>query len=99
MFLNYPFRIIWINKQDFQGVKFLISIPKKNFKRAVDRNLIKRRLKVILMQNILPAYLKEKKIHIIITYIGAQMIEFSELERKMMATIRKFNLKYFDDEK
>ena len=51
------------------------------------------------MQNILPAYLKEKKIHIFNTYIGAQMIEFNELERKMMATIRKFNLKYFDDEK
>ena len=99
VFLNYPFRIIWAQNNAGQGVRFLIAIPKKNFKKAVDRNLIKRRVKEVLKNKILPTHLQEKNINIVITYIGEQMIEFNEIEIKMMATFRKFILKYFDDEK
>jgi len=99
VFLNYPFRIFWNYNDKDQSVKFLISIPKKNFKKAVDRNLIKRQLKEILYKKITPIYLQEKNINIVITYIGLQLIEFNELERKMIATFRKFNLKQFNDEK
>ena len=99
VFLNYPFRIIWAKNNKNQGVKFLIAIPKKNFKKAVNRNLIKRRLKEVLKNKILPTYLHEKDINIVITYIGEQMIEYNELERKMTATFRKFILKNFKHEK
>jgi len=37
---------------DQKGVFFGVSVPKKNFKSAVDRNLIKRRLKEIVRNSV-----------------------------------------------
>ena len=46
-FLVYPFRIIWLSEvaNSVHPVQVLISVPKKRFKRAVDRNLLKRRIR------------------------------------------------------
>ena len=48
-FLVYPFRIIWLSSETNSEfpVQVLISVPKKKFKRAVDRNLLKRRIREI----------------------------------------------------
>ena len=42
----YPVRAVWLDVP-FDGVpaRMMVSVPKKNFKRAVDRNLIKRRIR------------------------------------------------------
>tara|TARA_B110000014_G_C19979071_1_gene506953 strand:- start:354 stop:737 length:384 start_codon:yes stop_codon:yes gene_type:complete len=99
VFLNYPFRFIWTERNEKHSIKVLISIPKKNFKKAVERNLIKRQLKEILHKKVINTYLEEKSINLVITYIGDQKIDFNDLENKMMITFRKFILKHFSDEK
>ena len=48
LFKSYPFKIFWKTFPGASGtfpVKAAFVVPKKKFKRAVDRNLIKRRLK------------------------------------------------------
>ena len=41
---EYPFKLVWLqNSAQNVHLLFSISVPKKRFKRAVDRNLIKRR--------------------------------------------------------
>lgn len=41
-----PFRIIWKQQaEQAVPVMVLISVPKRNFKRAVDRNFLKRRIR------------------------------------------------------
>ncbi|NJK85208.1 MAG: hypothetical protein HC906_03830 [Bacteroidales bacterium] len=47
IFVVYPLKIFYLNG-DFSfdaPAQVLISVPKKNFKKAVSRNLIKRRLR------------------------------------------------------
>ena len=45
-FYLYPFRIKYTSQStEFQLPRILFSVPKKRFKRAVDRNLLKRRMR------------------------------------------------------
>ena len=46
-FLLYPFRIVWLTHAFPANVpvQVLINVPKRRFKKAVDRNLIKRRIR------------------------------------------------------
>ena len=44
--LNYfPFKIVWLKEVGGAGLKVVFSVPKRKFKRAVDRNQIKRKLR------------------------------------------------------
>ncbi|PVX51885.1 ribonuclease P protein component [Balneicella halophila] len=44
-FIEFPFRVVYckIPTNDISPVKVLISVPKRRIKKAVDRNLLKRR--------------------------------------------------------
>ena len=44
-FFTDPFRVVFVKMEGDRQDKILISIPKRNFKRAVDRNLLKRRIR------------------------------------------------------
>ena len=41
----FPVRIVWLLADDIEGIKVLISAPKRNFHHAVDRNRIKRQIR------------------------------------------------------
>ena len=43
----FPVRLVWLLTDDssFEGVRILISAPKRNFHHAVDRNRIKRQIR------------------------------------------------------
>jgi ribonuclease P protein component len=68
---NYPCRVIF-------------SVPKRSFKRAVDRNLIKRRMREVyrnhkhILYNDLNE--KQKSIHIYMIYLPKEIIPFDELK-------------------
>ncbi|WP_395807128.1 ribonuclease P protein component [Daejeonella sp.] len=88
-FLVYPFRIIWHSSEAISEfpVQILISVPKKKFKRAVDRNLLKRRIREIYRtqkaENLFP-FLNERseKIVLGINYIGNEIAEYVSMEKK-----------------
>lgn len=45
-FYLYPFKVYFLDStSEYQSHQVLFSVPKRNFKKAVDRNLIKRRLR------------------------------------------------------
>src|ERR1700712_3819701 len=46
-FLCYPFKVSWLMATDLQPfpAQVLFSVSKKRYKKAVDRNLIKRRIR------------------------------------------------------
>lgn len=44
-FYLYPFKIVWKKEATSDTHKILFSVSKRAFKKAVDRNLIKRRMK------------------------------------------------------
>lgn len=102
-FLLYPFRIVWLQEPlpVKQPVQILISVPKKKFKRAVDRNLLKRRIREIYrLQKSADLYpfLTENSATILLSvnYIGNEIGEYSFLEKKFTAAVAKFKKIYLE---
>src|SRR5690554_6622772 len=74
-FVLYPFRFVVLQSPDEQPAKILFSVSKRKFRKAVDRNWIKRRMREAYRLNknfiLIPA-LNDKVIslHIAIQYLG-----------------------------
>lgn len=95
-FLVYPYRIVWMKGELSASVpaQVLISVPKKKFKRAVDRNLLKRRIREIYRLNkaeLIYPFLQESSVQILlsITYIGNTISEYSAMEKKFRSAAVK----------
>ncbi|HQS52717.1 MAG: ribonuclease P protein component [Sphingobacteriales bacterium 17-39-43] len=100
-FLVYPFRIVWLSElaNPVNPVQVLISVPKKRFKRAVDRNLIKRRIRELYRLNkseYLFSFLNEHSsgLTLGITYIGNEIGEYPFLEKKFKDALNRFKKLY-----
>lgn len=92
----FPVRTLWSvsHEQDFYA-KCTFSVSSKKFKRAVDRNKIKRLMRESyrLNKHIITGHLVENnvKISLIFIYTGNSMPCFSEIEEKIIVTLQ--NLK------
>ena len=100
-FLVYPFRIVSI--QETLAVNFpaqvVIAVSKRNFKRAVDRNVIKRRVREAYRLNkaeVLYSFLAEKNLNIILSihYIGKEIPEYEFVEKKLKKALEKLTESY-----
>lgn len=82
----YPIKTIWFEIQNSDApVKIVISVPKRNFKKAVERNKLKRQIREIYRkekQNLYNA-IGTKKIILMFIYTGKTKVEFKELENKI----------------
>lgn len=98
----YPFKIIWIDKPDKEQVistsspssivypQMLFSIPKRNFKRATDRNRIRRQLKEIYRTHKSLIFEKALPPSIIgVAYVAKEKTAFAFLEKKMLHVLKK----------
>ncbi len=95
----YPFKLIYKfpteNLEEDINVKseksplitpqVLFSVSKKSFKRAVDRNIIRRRIKEAyrLNKNLFLPNIKIPE-HIGIVYIAKEIMEFSDIQKKLI---------------
>lgn len=92
-FNNSPFKFVWIElEESATPVQFLISVPKRNFKRAVDRNKLKRRSREAYRKNkadLLISHLGEKKICLMLVYIAKEKLEYIEIEQKIKEGLQR----------
>jgi ribonuclease P protein component len=92
--VSHPIRIIYdlSHEGDFPA-RVAISVPKRLFKRAVDRNLLKRRIREIYRQHKPGFYHQlnemEVRIHMVIQVHHAGIVDYHLLEQAVQRGIEK----------
>ena len=98
-FIVYPYRIVYrsVSDTDNVPVSMFVSIPKKRFKRAVKRNLIRRRIKEAYRKNkhILTDTLQsqETALDMAILYLDREILDYQTLEKKLKDLLPKLKEK------
>lgn len=81
-FFHYPFKVVWLQVETQNAI--MVSVPKRNFKRAVKRNLLKRRIREAYRLNKeLLAPQEGKAAHVLFIYVSKEIMEFSNIEKKV----------------
>jgi ribonuclease P protein component len=92
-FNNAPFKIVWIELQEASAVtQVVITVPKRNFKKAVDRNKLKRRIREAYRKNkqeSLYSKLGEKKLCMMIVYIAKEKLDYNTIELKVKECLQR----------
>lgn len=94
-FIVYPFRVVYLSPCESSStpVSMFVSVPKKKFKRAVKRNLIRRRVKEAyrLNKQILtePLQKREQSLDMAILYLDKEIQEYPLLEKKIKELLTK----------
>nr|WP_294874147.1 ribonuclease P protein component [uncultured Pedobacter sp.] len=98
-FLLYPFRVsyLYVDTENKYPVQVVINVSKKRFKKAVDRNLIKRRTReVYRLQKQSQLYSSlvgsDKLLLLSVQFIGKQIYDYSFFEKKMSGVFKKLVL-------
>lgn len=99
-FNRFPIKIVWLD-YPLDGkypAQVLISVPKRKFKRAVDRNLLKRRMREAYRKNKQPFYdflTKNNKTCVLaLLYISGDIASYDEIEKKIIVALERCKSEY-----
>lgn len=94
-FIISPFRVIWDNQElnSAYPVQVAISVPKRNVKKAVERNRLKRQIREAYRLNKLPLYKKltvdNKQCALMLIFTGKELVNYNETENKIKTIIQR----------
>jgi len=103
-FLVYPFRITYffIDEPHEYPAHVVINVAKKRYKRAVDRNLIKRRTREayrVQKEALLYSHLQSQSLLLIsLQFIGKEKYAYDFFERKLGLALKKLTSQINPDE-
>ena len=95
MLAAYPLRMVYQQTTWCQGcapVQILISVPKKRFKHAVDRNRVKRQIREAYRQHkqILDGIISEEKLLLIaFIWLSDRHCPTQEVERRVVSLLQR----------
>ena len=94
-FYQEPFQVYWLEtKQENSIIELLVSVPKKNIKLAVNRNIIKRMVKEAYRLNkkvLCEQVNREKKsFSVAIIYMNNKIPSYFYVEKKIKLILERF---------
>ena len=90
-----PFRLVWTQTKTNPAVpvQLGISVPKRSFAKAVDRNTLKRRIREAYRKNKAALYgvLQKKNLSIalMVIYTSREELPYQEIEKKMIVSLQR----------
>lgn len=92
-FYFFPFKIVFLTKSGTKpNFQVLISVPKRSFKRAVDRNELKRKIREIYRLNkfsVFSQVVSEQEVYLGILYTAKEKLPFDILEKKLILALKR----------
>ena len=94
-FLAYPLKVVFLKTELPQSVpvQAAFTASKRNFKRAVKRNILKRRMREAYRLNKPSLYseLADKEVHLAImfVYIAKDIVEYPVIDKAMISAFKK----------
>lgn len=95
-FAQYPLRLVWKSIEttpDSAPVQFGLSVPKRRFKKAVDRNKVKRKIREAYRLHkhlIYDSITDDRQYAFMVLYVGQEIASYAEIEKAMQQMIRRF---------
>jgi len=93
-FFLYPFKVYYLPNPESQNNQVLFSVSKRNFRKAVERNLLRRRMREAyrLNKNTLVSDQKESlSILIALVYISKLKLPYRDIENKLKEVFVRLN--------
>jgi ribonuclease P protein component len=99
-FFLFPFKVQFFVKKDVPlgTQKVLFSVSKRKFKKAVDRNFVKRRIKEAYRLNKHLITLQNIELNIGFIYVAGNLMEFSEIQPKIILCLKKLQAELTDNQ-
>ncbi|HEY6161317.1 MAG TPA: ribonuclease P protein component [Bacteroidia bacterium] len=88
-----PLRMVWMESEQPRKMLVTVAVSKRNFKRAVDRNKLKRRMREAWRNGKqvleLPLGSSGKKIRVMFFHVSKQLSDYASIESGMNIALKK----------
>ena len=98
-FFQAPYKVYWIKSPEtgLYPVCFTVSVPKRRFKKAVRRNLLKRRTREafrINKQILYNTITDNRQVRLMLVYASDKLLTYAELEKAMKKILQRIAKQY-----